>query len=142
MHSNLRNHQFKIIVYVYLMVITNYNSVINTYIKKWRTLNITITDYSQNWLIWKDPDAGNDQSQEEKRTTEDEMVGWHHRLDGHGFEQTLGVGDGQGSLVCCSPWGCKELDTTEQLNWKHGSKNRKSQRKRAKDLHEVQPPKN
>ena len=48
--------------------------------------------------------------------TEDEMVGWHHRLDGHAFEQVLGVGDGQGSLVCCSPWGPKELDTTEQLN--------------------------
>ena len=48
--------------------------------------------------------------------TEDEMVGWHHRLDGHEFDQTPGVGDGQGDLVCCSPWGCKELDTTEQLN--------------------------
>ena len=45
------------------------------------------------------------------------MVGWHHRLDGHEFEQALGVGDGQGSLVCCSPWGCKELDMTEKLNW-------------------------
>ena len=55
--------------------------------------------------------------QEEKGTTEDEMVGWHHRLDGHEFEQAVGVGDGQGSLVCCSPWGCKEMDTTEQLNW-------------------------
>ena len=49
--------------------------------------------------------------------TEDEIVGWHHRLDGHEFEQALGVGDGQGSLVCCSPWGCKELDITECLNW-------------------------
>ena len=48
--------------------------------------------------------------------TEDEMVGWHHQLDGHEFEQALGVGDGQGSLVCCSPWGCKESDMTEQLN--------------------------
>ena len=48
--------------------------------------------------------------------TEDEMVRWHHRLDGHAFEQALGVGDGQGNLVCCSPWGLKELDTTEQLN--------------------------
>ena len=52
-----------------------------------------------------------------KGTTEDEMVGWHHRCDGHEFEETLGVGDGQGSLACCSPWGCKELDTTKQLNW-------------------------
>ena len=48
--------------------------------------------------------------------TEDEMVGWHHRLNGHGFEWTLGVGDGQGGLACCNPWGHKELDTTEQLN--------------------------
>ena len=54
---------------------------------------------------------------EEKGTTEDEMVGWHHRLDGYEFEQTLGVGDGQGGLACCSPWGHKALDTTEQLNW-------------------------
>ena len=51
-----------------------------------------------------------------KWTTEDEMAGWHHRLDGHEFEQTLGVGDGQGSLMCCSPWGCKESDMIERLN--------------------------
>ena len=54
--------------------------------------------------------------QEEKQMTEDEMVGWHHRFDGHGFEQALGVGDEQGSLAWCSQWGHKELDTTEQLN--------------------------
>ena len=54
--------------------------------------------------------------QEEKGTTEDEMVGWYHRLNGYEFEQALGVGDGQGSLACCSPWGHKESDTTEQLN--------------------------
>ena len=71
----------------------------------------------KNWLIGKDPDAGKDWMQEEKGTIEDEMVGWHHQVDGHEFEQALGVGDGQGSLVCCSPWGCKESDTTEQLNW-------------------------
>ena len=53
---------------------------------------------------------------EEKGTTEDEMVGWHHRLNGHEFEQTPGVGDGQGGLAFCSPWGCRESDTTEQLN--------------------------
>ena len=53
---------------------------------------------------------------EEKGTTEDEMVGWHHQLDAHEFEQSLGVGDGQGSLVCCSPWGHKKSDTTERLN--------------------------
>ena len=58
-------------------------------------------------LIGKDPDAGKDRSQEEKGTTENEMVGWHYRLDELGFEQTLGVSDGQGNLACCSPWGCK-----------------------------------
>ena len=72
------------------------------------------------WLIWKDPDAGKDWGQEEKGTIEDEMVAWHHRLNGHGFGWTLGVGDGQGSLVCCSSWGRKESDTTEQLNWTDG----------------------
>ena len=51
-----------------------------------------------------------------RRGQEDEMVGWHHQLDGHEFEQAPGVGNGQGSLVCCSPWGCKELDTTKRLN--------------------------
>ena len=66
-----------------------------------------------NWLIEKDPDTGKDQKQEEKGMTEDEMVGWHHRLHGHEFEQAPGVGDGQGSLVCCSPWGHKESDMTE-----------------------------
>ena len=70
----------------------------------------------RNWHVGKDPDAGKDWRQE-KGTTEDEMVGWHHRLNGHEFEQTPGVGDGQGSLACCSPWGRKESDTTEQLNW-------------------------
>ena len=70
---------------------------------------------AKNWLIWKDPDAGKDWKQEKKGTTEDEMVGLHHRLKGHEFEQALGDGDGQGSLVCFSPWGCKESDMTEQL---------------------------
>ena len=71
----------------------------------------------KNWLIRKDPDAGEDWGQEETGTIEEEVVGWHHRLDGHEFEQALGVGDGQGSLACCSPWGCKELGTTELLDW-------------------------
>ena len=71
----------------------------------------------KNWLIGKDPDAGTDWGQEEKGMTEDEMVGWYHRLNGDEFEQTLGVGDGQESLACCSPWGHKESDTTERLNW-------------------------
>ena len=71
----------------------------------------------KSWHIWKDPDAGKDWRQEEKGTSEDEMVGWYHRLDGHEFEQAPGIGDGQGSLACCSPWGRKESDMTEQLNW-------------------------
>ena len=71
----------------------------------------------KNWLIWKDPDAGKDWRQEEKGTTEDEMAGWHHQLNGYGFGWTLGVVDGQGGLVCCDSWGCKESDVTEWLNW-------------------------
>ena len=71
---------------------------------------------AKSWLIGKDPDAGKDWGQEEKGTTEDEMAGWHHRLDGPGFEWALGVGDGQGGLACCSPWGLKESDTTERLD--------------------------
>ena len=71
---------------------------------------------AKNWLIGKDPDAGKDWRLEDKGVTEDEMVGWHHQLDGHEFKQALGVGDGQGSLACCTLWGRKELDTTEWLN--------------------------
>ena len=67
-------------------------------------------------LIGKDSDAGKDWRQEEKEMTEDEMIGWHYQLNGHEFEQAPGDGDGQGGLVCCSPLGCKELDTTEWLN--------------------------
>ena len=63
---------------------------------------------AKNWLIGKVPDAGKDWRQEEKGMTEDGMVGWHHQLDGYEFEQDLRFGDGQGSLVCCSPWGHKE----------------------------------
>ena len=72
---------------------------------------------AKSWLIGKDPDAGKDWGQEEKGMTEDEMVGLHHWLDRHGFGWTPGVGDGQGDLACCDSWGCKESDTTEQLNW-------------------------
>ena len=64
---------------------------------------------AKNWLIRKDPEDGKDWRQEQKGMTEDKMFGWHHRLDGHGFEQALTDGDGQGSLVCCSPWGCKRV---------------------------------
>ena len=72
---------------------------------------------AKSWLIGKDTYAGKDWEQEEKRVKEDQQVGWHHRLNGHESEQTLGDSEGQGSLVCCSPWGRKELDTTERLNW-------------------------
>ena len=67
----------------------------------------------KNWLIGKDPDAGKDWRQEKGMTE----VGWHHQLNGQDFEQALGIGDGQGCLACCSPWGHKESDVTEQLNW-------------------------
>ena len=73
--------------------------------------------HEKSWLSGKDSDAGRDWGQEEKGMAEDEMAGWHHWLDGHKFEWTLGVGDGQGGLVCCNSWGHKESDTTEQLNW-------------------------
>ena len=96
--------------------------------QSWVFLNIGKTDTkaetpilwpldAKNWLIGKDPDAGKDWRQEEKGTAEDEMVGWHHRLHGHEFEQGPGVGDGQGGLACCSPWGRKESDMSEELNW-------------------------
>ena len=73
----------------------------------------------KNWLLWKDRAAGKDWRQEEKGTTEDEMAGWHHRLNGREFEQALGDGKGQGSLAWCSPWGHKELDmtATELIDW-------------------------
>ena len=71
----------------------------------------------KSWLIWKDPDAGTDWEQEEKGMTEDETVGWHHWLNGHGFGWTLRVGDGQGGLACWGSWGRKESDMTEWLNW-------------------------
>ena len=70
---------------------------------------------TKNWLLGKDRDAGKDWRPEEKGTTEDEMVGWHHKLDGHELEQASGFGDGQGNLACCSPWGRKDSDTTN--NW-------------------------
>ena len=72
---------------------------------------------AKNWLFGKDPASGKDWRQEKKGKTEDEMVGRHHRHNGHEFQCALGVGDAQGSLSCCSPWGYKESDTTEQVNW-------------------------
>ena len=77
---------------------------------------------AKNWVIWKDLDAGKDWGQVEKGTTEDEMVGWHHRHNGHGFGWTPGVGDGKGGLACCNSWGRKESDTTERLNWTEASR--------------------
>ena len=71
----------------------------------------------KSWLIWKEPVVGKDWRQEEKGMTQDEMVGWHHWLNGHEFGWTPGVDDGQRGLACCHSWGHKELDTTEQLNW-------------------------
>ena len=73
--------------------------------------------HAKNWLIGKDSDAGRDWGQEEKGTTEDEMAGWHHWLDGREFEWTPGVGNGQAGLACCDSWGRKESDMTERLNW-------------------------
>ena len=81
--------------------------------------------YVKRWLIGKDSDAGRDWGQEEKGTTEDEMAGWHNRLHGQESEWTLGVGDGQGGLVCCNSWGHKESDTTEWLNWTELTSNQK-----------------
>jgi len=72
---------------------------------------------AKTWLIWKDPDAGKEWGQEEKGMTENDMVGWHHQLNGHGFGWTPGVDDGQGGLAWCGSWCCKESNTTERLNW-------------------------
>ena len=71
----------------------------------------------KNWFIWKDPGAGKDWRQEEKGMTEDEMAGWHHQLNGHEFEWTPGIGNGQGGLAWGSPWGHRESAMTERLNW-------------------------
>ena len=89
---------------------------------------------AKSWLTRKDPDAGEDWRQEEKRAAEDEMVGWYQRLNGHEFAQTPGDGKAQGSLLCCNPWGRKESDMTERLN------NNKLKKKRAtKNCHNSSP---
>ena len=77
----------------------------------------SLSPHAKSWLIGKDSDAGRDWGQEEKGTTEDEMAGWYHRLDGRESEWTPGVGDWQGGLVCCDSWGRKESNTTERLIW-------------------------
>ena len=99
----------------------------NQSIQRKSVLNIHWKDHAEtpilwppdvkNWLIGRDPDAGKDWRQEEKGMAEDEMVGWHHQLNRHEFEQALGVGHGQVSVTCYSPWGRKELYMTEWLNW-------------------------
>ena len=99
----------------------------------------------KSWLIWKDPDAGKDWGQVEKRTTEDDMVGWHHRLNGHGFGWTPGVGDGQGGLACCSSWGCRVRHDwlTERTNFEPGPQNESmwcgSVLKQRKNVNSVKP---
>ena len=90
-------------------------SVMSNFLRPWTP--VLWPPDTKSWLIGKDPDAGKDWGREEKGTTEDKMVGWHHWLNGHGFGWTPGDGDGQGGLVCCDSWGRKESDTTEQLNW-------------------------
>ena len=88
-----------------------------TRLSDWTTKSKMGSHWWAHWLIGKDSDAGRDWGQEKKGTTEDEMAGCHYQLDGHEFEWTPGVGDGQGGLACCNSWGCKESDTTERLNW-------------------------
>ena len=83
----------------------------------WSWNSNTLATWCEELTHWKDPDAGKGWGQEEKGMTKDEMVGWHHQLNEHGFGWTLGVGDGQEGLACCSSWGCKESETTEWLNW-------------------------
>ena len=89
---------------------------------------------AKSWLTGKDPNAGKDWRWEEKETPENEMVGWRHRLNGPEFEQAPRVGDGQGSLACCSPWCYKELDTTEWLNWSELMKEIKDDTYRWRDI--------
>ena len=91
-------------------------SILNIHWKDWCWSSKLWPPDAKNWPNGKDPDPGQDWRQEEKGTSEDEMVGWPHWLDGHEFEQAPGAGDGQGGLSCCSPWGHKESETTEQLS--------------------------
>ena len=91
-------------------------SILNIHWKDWCWSSNIWPPNTKSWLIREDPDAGKDWRQEEKGMTEDEMVGWHHWLDGHEFEQALGDAEGQGSRACCSPWGCKETDMIKRLN--------------------------
>ena len=104
-----------IVSYVYF---NNVQNLLEKNLKQAR-YNLHWPPNAKNWLLWKDPDAGKDWRREEKGTTDDEMAGWHHRLDGHELESALGVGDGQGGLARCSPWGRKVtwLSNWTELNW-------------------------
>ena len=95
------------------------------------------TPHAKSWLIGKDSDAGRDWGQEKKGTTEDEMTGWHHQLDGRESERTPGFGNGQRGLACCDSWGRKELDTTEWLNWRITRRGQGSGLHRRKQLQET-----
>ena len=94
--------------------------------------------HAKSWLIGKDPDAGRDWGQEEKGTTEDEMAGWHHQLDGQEFRWTPGVGDGRGGLACCGSWGHKKSDRTEWVNWTELSAAKVGVRKQWRGRHKRQ----
>ena len=94
--------------------------------------------HAKSWLIGKDSDAGRDWGQEQKGTTEDEMAGWHHQLDGRESEWTPGVGNGQGGLACCDSWGRKKSDTTEQLNWTEYDVRYMPKKKEQKVMHRKQ----
>ena len=83
----------------------------------WCWNSSTLAPDVKSWFTGKEPEAGKDWGQAEKGTTENEIIGWHHWINGHGFGWTLGVGDGQGGLACCGSWGHKESNTTEWLNW-------------------------
>ena len=91
--------------------------ILNIHWKDWCWSSNTLATWCKELTRWKRPWCWERSRQEKKGTTEDERVEWHHQLDGHEFEQAVGVGDRQGSLACCSPWGCKESDTSEWLNW-------------------------
>ena len=82
----------------------------------WSWSSSTLATWQEELIVGKDPDAGKDNGQEAKRVTKDEMVGWHHLLNEHEFWQIPGDSQRQGSLMCCSAWGCKQSDMTEQLN--------------------------
>ena len=86
----------------------------------WSYNSNTLATWCEELTHWKRPWCWERWRREEKGTTEDEIVGWHHRLNAHEFERALGIGDRRRSLACCSPWGCKELDTTKRLNWSEG----------------------